>query len=144
MGVGRSSTGSAEVARSRRPRRLEDAVRGSVVVLTGASSGIGAATARRLGGAGATVALIARRREQLDEVALAVTAAGGQATVHPCDLTDAAAIAATADGIAAEHGRVDVLVNNAECRSGAACATPTTGCTTTSAPSGSTTSALYS
>jgi short-subunit dehydrogenase len=87
--------------------------RSSVIVITGASSGIGAATARRLGRAGGTVALVARRAGELERVASGVRDAGGTATVHPCDLTDRDSVAALVAEVLAAHGRVDVLVNNA-------------------------------
>jgi NAD(P)-dependent dehydrogenase (short-subunit alcohol dehydrogenase family) len=83
------------------------------VLLTGASSGIGEATARRLGSAGGTVALVARRVEELERVAGEVEARGGTASVHPCDLTDLDAVTAVAGDVLDAHGRVDVLVNNA-------------------------------
>jgi NAD(P)-dependent dehydrogenase (short-subunit alcohol dehydrogenase family) len=103
----------SEPVKRRRASRLTRAVEGSVVVMTGASSGIGRTTALRLGSAGATVVLVARRREELEAVAQAVRAEGGTASVHPCDLTDLDAVAALGEAVLAEHGRVDVLVNNA-------------------------------
>lgn len=79
-----------------------------VVVITGAGSGIGRATARAFLGAGDRVALLGRRRDPLVE-----TAAGqGGAIVLPCDVTDADAVEA-AFAVAAEGGRIDVLFNNA-------------------------------
>jgi NADP-dependent 3-hydroxy acid dehydrogenase YdfG len=61
-------------------------LKGAVVIVTGAGSGIGAATARRLGGAGAPVVLVGRREDPLLQVAAAITAAGGQALCVPADL----------------------------------------------------------
>ena len=92
---------------------LHDAVRGRTVMITGASSGIGAATAMRLGEAGGTVLLVARTRDKLEQVADQVQDAGGTAYVHPCYLTDPDDIDRMADAVLADHGRVDVLVNNA-------------------------------
>ena len=84
-----------------------------VIVLTGASSGIGAVAAKQLAQRGATLCLVARRAEELDQVANDIRAAGGVAHSYPCDLSDSAAINACATQILADHPRVDVLVNNA-------------------------------
>jgi short-subunit dehydrogenase len=86
---------------------------GRVVVVTGASSGIGAATAVACGRAGMRVALAARRADRLATVAAAVVAAGGAARVVPTDVADEAAVRALVDGTADAWGRLDVLVNNA-------------------------------
>jgi len=94
-------------------RSLEQAVDGKIIVITGGSSGIGLATAERIGQAGGTVVLVARGRENLDEAAALVEQAGGTAHVRPTDLSDLEAIDALADELLATHGRVDVLVNNA-------------------------------
>ncbi|QMU79224.1 SDR family oxidoreductase [Streptacidiphilus sp. PB12-B1b] len=80
-----------------------------VAVVTGASSGIGAATARRLAEEGFSVALVARRTERIEALAKEITAAGGRACAHTLDVTDRAAV----DAFAASLERVDVLVNNA-------------------------------
>ena len=69
-------------------RRLRSAVDGKVVLVTGASSGVGEATALRLGAAGATVLLVARREELLEEIGATITRGGGSAFVHPCNLAD--------------------------------------------------------
>jgi short-subunit dehydrogenase len=92
---------------------LEDAVRDRIVLITGASSGIGAVTARRIGEARGEVVLVARGREKLNETAAAVKKAGGDAHVYPCDLTDLDAIEAMAGQVLADLGRVDILINNA-------------------------------
>jgi short-subunit dehydrogenase len=84
-----------------------------VVVVTGASSGIGAATAVRCGRAGMRVALAARRVDRLAGVADQVRAGGGQARVVPTDVADEAAVRALVDGTVDAWGRLDVLVNNA-------------------------------
>jgi short-subunit dehydrogenase len=92
---------------------IEDAVRDRIVLITGASSGIGAVTARRIGEAHGEVVLVARGREKLEETATAVKDAGGKAHVYPCDLTDLDAIGTMADQVLSDIGRVDILVNNA-------------------------------
>ena len=98
---------------------------GTVALVTGASSGIGAATARALAAEGAAVALLARRADRLDALKAEIEAAGGCALATPADVTDAdhvaAAVAATVDGL----GRLDTLVNNAGLlRMGAAAEAP--------------------
>jgi NAD(P)-dependent dehydrogenase (short-subunit alcohol dehydrogenase family) len=92
---------------------LEEAVRDRITLVTGASSGIGAATVKRLGAAGGEVVLVARGRQKLETTAREVEAAGGRAHVYPCDLTDLEAIEALAAQVEADLGRVDILVNNA-------------------------------
>jgi short-subunit dehydrogenase len=92
---------------------LEDAVRNRVVMVTGASSGIGAATARQVGAAGGELVLVARGIEKLEATADDVRAGAGTAHVYPCDLTDLDAIDAMAQQVLADHGGVDLLVNNA-------------------------------
>jgi NAD(P)-dependent dehydrogenase (short-subunit alcohol dehydrogenase family) len=94
---------------ARTPRPLE----GEVAVVTGASSGIGAATARELGRRGATVVLAARREASLREQVSRIRDEDGQALAVTADLRDPAGAAALAARALAEHGRVDVLVNNA-------------------------------
>lgn len=86
---------------------------GRTVLITGASSGIGEATARLVATQGAHVLLVARREDELDRVRTAIEAAGGRATSYPCDLTDYAAIDALVAQLLREHGAVDYLVNNA-------------------------------
>jgi NAD(P)-dependent dehydrogenase (short-subunit alcohol dehydrogenase family) len=92
------------------PRRT---LAGEVAIVTGASSGIGAATARELGRRGAVVVLAARRAEALEAEAEAIRRAGGQALAIPTDVTDRAQLAQLAERATATFGRVDVLVNNA-------------------------------
>jgi short-subunit dehydrogenase len=92
---------------------LSGAVRGKTVLITGASSGIGASAARQIGAAGGTILLVARTREKLQEVADEVAEAGGKAYVHPADLSDIDDIDRMANEVLESHGHVDVLVNNA-------------------------------
>jgi short-subunit dehydrogenase len=92
-----------------KPRELA----GRVAVITGASSGIGAATAVACGRAGMRVVLAARRADRLAAVAGEVTEAGGEARVAPTDVGDEAAVRALIHGAVAAFGRLDVLVNNA-------------------------------
>lgn len=86
---------------------------GKVAVVTGASQGIGAATARTLAGRGSVVVLVARGGEALDEQVERITATGGSALAVPADLADVDAIHALAARVIAEVGVPDVLVNNA-------------------------------
>jgi NADP-dependent 3-hydroxy acid dehydrogenase YdfG len=85
---------------------------GRVAVVTGASSGIGAAVAHALAAAGASVVLGARRRARLEAVADSIRRAGGTADAVPTDLCDEAQVERLI-GVAAQRGRLDVLVNNA-------------------------------
>jgi len=84
-----------------------------VAVVTGASRGIGAAIAARLGAAGYAVRLVSRRADLMDQVAETVRSKGGTATVHECDLADRLGVTALATGFATESAAIDVLVNNA-------------------------------
>ena len=86
---------------------------GQVALVTGSSSGIGAATARELAMRGARVVLAARRADELDAQAQAITAAGGEALAIPTDLTDEAQIDALVAQTLSHYGRIDILVNNA-------------------------------
>jgi short-subunit dehydrogenase len=84
-----------------------------VAIVTGASSGIGAATARELGRRGARVVLAARRVETLETQTQAIRGAGGEALAIPTDVADPAQVTRLVDRTLATFGRVDVLVNNA-------------------------------
>lgn len=92
---------------------MSNNIAGKVVVITGASSGLGEATARHLCARGARVVLGARRRERLDRLAEELRAAGGQALAVTVDVTRAAEVEALLHSAVAHFGRVDVLVNNA-------------------------------
>jgi short-subunit dehydrogenase len=92
---------------------LEQAVGERVVLVTGASSGIGRATAFKIGLAGGIVLLVARRAEKLEQARREIERAGGVAHVHACDLADEADIDRMVDEVLERHGRVDVLINNA-------------------------------
>jgi NAD(P)-dependent dehydrogenase (short-subunit alcohol dehydrogenase family) len=94
-------------------RSLAAAVRTRRVLVTGASSGIGRATALRLGAAGATVLLVARSAEKLQAVAAEIRGAGGIAHCHSADLADLASCDALVERVLDRHGGVDVLINNA-------------------------------
>ncbi|KAB1927876.1 MULTISPECIES: SDR family oxidoreductase [Micromonospora] len=85
----------------------------SVAIVTGASSGIGAATARRLAAEGFHVLAAARRAERLTDLVAEITAAGGQATAVTCDVTSDESVARLAEAAAQAPGPVTLLVNNA-------------------------------
>ncbi|MFC8126994.1 SDR family oxidoreductase [Streptomyces sp. NPDC057302] len=84
-----------------------------VVVITGASSGIGAVSAKALAARGATIVAAARGQEDLDQLVADIEKAGGTAAARLTDVTDAADMQALADFALATYGRIDVLVNNA-------------------------------
>lgn len=84
-----------------------------VVIITGASAGIGAATAIALAAEGAKVALVARRGDRLDALASQITAAGGEALAIVADITDDAQIQTLVDKTKTTWGQIDILVNNA-------------------------------
>ncbi|GAB7141839.1 SDR family NAD(P)-dependent oxidoreductase [Mycobacterium riyadhense] len=94
-------------------RKLSDAVEGKITLITGGSSGIGEAAAKKIAEAGGTVVLVARTLENLEKVAGEIRDDGGAAHVYPCDLSDMDAIAAMADKVLADLGGVDILINNA-------------------------------
>jgi NAD(P)-dependent dehydrogenase (short-subunit alcohol dehydrogenase family) len=86
---------------------------GKVAVVTGGNRGLGRAFAHALGEAGATVGIVARDESASSTVVGELTAAGIRASAFRADVADKASVAAVADEIAGELGRVDVLVNNA-------------------------------
>ena len=88
-------------------------LKGKVAWVTGAGTGIGEGAALALARDGAAVVLTGRRTEALQAVADKIGKAGGQASVQPADVTKAAAVQKVADAIRSEHGRLDVVVNNA-------------------------------
>ena len=90
-------------------RRLD----GTVALVTGASSGIGEATARQLASEGAAVALVARRRERLEQLATEIGGQGGRTLVVEADITQAEAAREAVERTVRELGRLDVLINNA-------------------------------
>jgi NAD(P)-dependent dehydrogenase (short-subunit alcohol dehydrogenase family) len=94
-------------------RSLSAAVRGKVVLITGASSGIGKATAVKVADAGATVLLVARSVDKLEETKAEIETAGGVAHIHRCDMSDVEDVERMAEEVLAYHGQVDILVNNA-------------------------------
>jgi short-subunit dehydrogenase len=96
-----------------RERSLTSSIEGKKVMITGASSGIGLETALKVGDAGGCVLLVSRTREKLEEVAEQVRERGGEAHVHPADLSDLDDIQRMADEVIEQHGGVDVLINNA-------------------------------
>jgi len=86
---------------------------GRVAVITGASSGIGEATAKALASRGARVALLARRKDKLEALHDAIRKAGGQSAVWQIDVTDREAVERVAAEVVEKFGRVDIVVNNA-------------------------------
>ena len=94
-------------------RSLSGAIGGKVVLITGASSGIGKACAVKCGDAGAEVLLVARTPEKLEETRAEIEEAGGSAHIHQCDLSDLDEVERMAKEVLDQHERVDILVNNA-------------------------------
>ena len=92
---------------------MKSVLQGTVALVTGASSGIGAATASALAAQGASVALAARRRDRLEAVAGAIRDQGGTALVLECDVTDEQEATGAVDRTVSELGRLDTLINNA-------------------------------
>jgi NAD(P)-dependent dehydrogenase (short-subunit alcohol dehydrogenase family) len=84
-----------------------------VALVTGAGTGLGAATAQVLASAGATVVLVGRRREKLDATQAEIERNGGHALVMPCDVGDPAAVKALVSEAAQQCGGIDILINNA-------------------------------
>ncbi len=96
-----------------RARTTPDRLDGTVALVTGASSGIGAATAIALAGEGAAVAVAARRKDRLEEIAAGIRDQGGTVLVLESDITDERQATDAVERTVAELGRLDTLVNNA-------------------------------
>jgi len=92
---------------------MNDNITGKVIVITGASSGMGAATARHLAGKGASVVLGARRADRLGALAAEIAETGGKATAVATDVTKRADLQRLVDAAVETYGRIDVLINNA-------------------------------
>lgn len=92
---------------------MKDEISGKVVLITGASTGLGAETARLLAARGAVVAVAARRKDRLDAVVAEIHQAGGSAKAYALDVTDKRQVQSVVDQVVEDHGRLDVLVNNA-------------------------------
>ncbi|GFG98453.1 SDR family NAD(P)-dependent oxidoreductase [Mycobacterium timonense] len=103
----------ANPARVSDPDRLRAAASGKTALVTGASYGIGEATARSLAAAGATVLVVARSEERLGDLAASINAGGGRAVAYPTDLTDESAVSGLAKQITEEYGPLDIVVSNA-------------------------------
>jgi NADP-dependent 3-hydroxy acid dehydrogenase YdfG len=88
-------------------------IEGKVVVITGASSGLGEATARRLSDEGAIVVLGARRSDRLQTLVSEITGKGGKALAKATDVTQVDEVRALVDAAAQAYGRIDVMINNA-------------------------------
>ena len=111
--VGQAGVAARAVVRSGKASRLRQAVRNKVVVVTGASSGIGADCAFKLAAAGATVILAARTPQKLAETVDAISQQGGQAFAYACDISDLQDCDRFCKTVLANHGHVDILINNA-------------------------------
>jgi NADP-dependent 3-hydroxy acid dehydrogenase YdfG len=92
---------------------MTEPLENTVALVTGSSSGIGAAAARRLAAEGAAVALVARRRDRLDDLAAEIRDGGGTALVLQADVTDQQQAVGAVERTVADLGRLDTLVNNA-------------------------------
>jgi NAD(P)-dependent dehydrogenase (short-subunit alcohol dehydrogenase family) len=94
-------------------KALHDAIDGKVALVTGASYGIGEATAHKLAAAGATVLLVARSGDRLEELQRQIAKARGRAFAYTADIADAESVDALAAEVLERHDHIDVLVNNA-------------------------------
>jgi NADP-dependent 3-hydroxy acid dehydrogenase YdfG len=92
---------------------VSDLLSGTAALVTGASSGIGEATAAALAAEGASVALVARRRDRLDDLANRIGAAGGKTEVIEADVTQPGAAQTIVDQTVSALGRLDIVINNA-------------------------------
>ncbi len=98
---------------TQRPVFAADALAGEVVLLTGASRGIGKSIAQRLAKDGRHVVLLARSEGPLKDVQHAIESSGGSAECIACDIADGKAFGDAVEKVADKHGRLDILVNNA-------------------------------
>ena len=96
-----------------RDRSLAGAVRGRIVLITGASSGIGKAAALKIAAAGGHTLLVARTPEKLEETKAEIEALGGKASIYQADMAEMASVDKLIAQVLKDHGRVDVAVNNA-------------------------------
>ena len=103
----------ANPARISSLEQLRSAISGKTVLVTGASFGVGEATARKVAAAGATVLVVARSEDRLHELSASINAGGGKAVAYPTDLTDEAAVSELTKKIGEEHGALDIVVSNA-------------------------------
>ena len=94
-------------------RSFEGAVNGRTVIITGASSGIGAAAAMKVAAAGGIPLLVARSADKLEETKAQIERAGGTAYVYSCDIADPESVDAFYEQVFADHARIDMLVSNA-------------------------------
>jgi len=92
---------------------MKENIEGKVVVITGASSGLGEATARRLSEEGAALVLAARRAERIEKLANTIEENGGKAVAIPTDVTNAQQVQSLVDSAVQKFGKVDVILNNA-------------------------------
>src|SRR3989440_9374620 len=99
--------------RQGRGRTLKEALQGKLVMITGASSGIGRATALKVAAAGGIPLLVARNVEKLEEVRAEIVASGGTAYVYAADISDIESVERLLERVLADHHNVDMLVNNA-------------------------------
>ena len=86
---------------------------GKVCIITGGGSGIGRATAIMMAGEGATVVLVGRTASKVEEVQFEIESSGGKATAFGLDVTDEGGVKAMVESVLAEHGKIDILLNNA-------------------------------
>jgi NAD(P)-dependent dehydrogenase (short-subunit alcohol dehydrogenase family) len=91
----------------------DNSLAGKTTLITGASAGIGAGLARRLGALGADVRVAARRKEKLDELVESIRSAGGSARAYACDLASSSSVAALFEAVARDGGDLDAVVNTA-------------------------------
>lgn len=92
---------------------MNNGIENKVILITGGSTGLGAATARFLAVRGARIAVAARRKDKLDEVVASITAAGGEARAYELDVTRKSQVEAVVAAVVQDFGKLDVLVNNA-------------------------------